>query len=168
MGHAMKTLYLMRHAKSSWKDPRLKDHQRPLNKRGKRAAADMGARFKARGLRPDLLLSSDARRALDTARAICRALDMPPSEIQAEPGLYLATPERILSIVHGLDDRWQRVMLFGHNPGFTDVANLFYPQPIANLPTAGMVELVFDIRHWQDIDRQRLVGSSFDFPKNKS
>lgn len=164
----MKTLLLMRHAKSSWKDPRITGHQRPLNKRGKRAVADMGARFKTRGLRPDLFLSSDARRALDTATAICQALDMPASEIQADPGLYLATPERILSIVHELDDRWQQVMLFGHNPGFLAFANRFYPQPIAKLPTAGIVELVFDIRHWRDIEQQRLMDSRFDFPKNKS
>ena len=77
----MKTLYIMRHAKSSWKDPDLMDHQRPLNKRGKEAAFDMGHRLKARNVRLDIIVSSDARRAMDTAVAIANVLRLPPKMI---------------------------------------------------------------------------------------
>ncbi|BBO93031.1 SixA phosphatase family protein [Desulfosarcina ovata] len=164
----MKTLHIMRHAKSSWKDAGLKDHQRPLNKRGKRAAADMGERFRGQGMAPDLLLSSDARRAMDTAEIICHALDLAPSIIIADSLLYLASANRIEKMVRKLDDCWCRVILFGHNPGLTELVNRFYPTPIANLPTAGVVGLTFDIRRWRDLRRKRLVRSVFDFPKNKA
>jgi phosphohistidine phosphatase len=164
----MKTLFIIRHAKSSWKKPKLSDHQRPLNKRGKRNVVDMGGRLKDRAIRPDLIISSDARRAMDTAMAIIAKLGISPVILREEPALYLASAMQILDIAQNLDDRWQQVMIFGHNPGLTEFVNFFYPQPIANLPTAGVVELRFNVKTWRDIDRQNVMFSDFDFPKKTS
>ena len=163
----MKTLLIMRHAKSSWKDPTLTDHQRPLNKRGKRNVPDMGARLVARKIKPDLIVTSDARRALDTAIPIAGIIGVDPSVIRQEPALYHATPSQLSNLVKGLDDRIEQVMIVGHNPGLGDLANSFLPQSISNLPTAGIVELRFDVDAWQCIDPTCLVHSSVDFPKNK-
>lgn len=159
---------MVRHAKSSWKDPRLEDHQRPLNKRGKKAAPKMARRLKKRGLHPDAIVSSDARRAMDTAAAMADVLDLPGKTIRPNPELYHASAEEILAVVRCFEDDWQQVMVVGHNPGFTDLANLFYPSLIANVPTAGVVELQFNATSWQKIDRQNLKFSDFDFPKNTS
>ena len=163
----MKTLLLVRHAKSSWKDPRLSDHQRPLNKRGKKAAPEMARRLKGLGLQPDVIVSSDARRALDTAAAMAEGLDLPKEVIRPMPELYGAASSEILEIVLQFDDSWQQAMVVGHNPGFTELANRFYPQTIANVPTAGVVELRFDASSWRQIRRNNLEFSRFDFPKNK-
>jgi phosphohistidine phosphatase len=161
----MKTLFLMRHAKSSWKDPWLTDHQRPLNKRGKKAAPEMGRRLKKRGVRLDAVVSSDARRATDTAKAVADVLRMRPTTIRLEADLYHADADEIVEIVCRLNDSWEQVMVVGHNPGFTEVANRFYSDPIANLPTAGIVELVFDVAAWGHINRKNLASGFFDYPK---
>jgi phosphohistidine phosphatase len=163
----MKILLIMRHAKSSWKDPTLSDHQRPLNKRGKRNVPDMGARLVARKIKPDLIIASDARRALDTAIPIARIIGLDPETIMREPALYHATRAQLLKRVKGLDDRFEQVMVVGHNPGLGDLANSFLPQSLSNLPTAGIVELRFDVGAWQAIDPTCLVHSSVDFPRNK-
>jgi phosphohistidine phosphatase len=163
----MKTLYILRHAKSSWKDPTLADHQRPLNKRGKRNVPLMGKRLKARAVRPDRIVCSDARRALDTAIPIAGILDLDPAVIQREPRLYHASEGRLLKLLSRLDDRWAKVMIVGHNPGLTEIANRFLPRRLPNLPTAGIVELRFAMDSWQAIDSHKLVHSSVDFPKNK-
>ena len=162
----MKTLYIVRHAKSSWKDPGLEDHQRPLNKRGRRDVPVMGSRLKARAVRPDLIVTSDARRALDTAIPIAEMLGLERSVIRRDAGLYHASDAWILERVKALDDGWQQVMIVGHNPGLNEFVNRFLASPIPNLPTVGIVELGFKIDAWQAIDQKRLVHSIFDFPKN--
>jgi phosphohistidine phosphatase len=164
----MKTVFIMRHAKSSWKDTHLADHQRPLNKRGKKAAPEMGKRLNERGVRPDAIVSSDARRAMETAASMAAMLGLSSNDIQEDPDLYDAPPNRILSVIHRFMDNWKQVIVVGHNPGLTELANRFYPYPIANIPTAGIVELGFKIASWLEIDRENLEFSSFDFPKNKS
>jgi phosphohistidine phosphatase len=163
----MKTLLLVRHAKSSWKDARLSDHQRPLNKRGKKAAPEMARRLKRLGLKPDVIVSSDARRALDTAAAMAEGLGLPKEVVRPMSELYGAASKEILEIALRFDEGWQQVMVVGHNPGFTELTNRFYPHFIANVPTAGVVELRFDASSWRQISRENLEFSRFDFPKNK-
>jgi phosphohistidine phosphatase len=163
----MKILLMVRHAKSSWKDPSLVDHQRPLNKRGQKTAPEMGRRLQKRGVRPDVIVSSDAIRAVDTAVAMAKIMGARPKAIRQIPELYHGSPDRILTVVQQFDDRWERVMLVGHNPGLTDMVNRLTPDPIANIPTAGVVELRFNTRSWRSIDRDNLEFSWFDFPKNK-
>ena len=163
----MKTLVLVRHAKSSWKNPRLDDHHRPLNKRGKKAAPEMARRMKKRGLRPDAIVSSDARRAMDRATAMTAVLGLPVAVIQPASDLYGASSEKIVAVIRRFPDDWQQVMVVGHNPGFTELANLFYPDRITNVPTAGVVELTFDVASWRDIHRHNLASSHYDYPKRK-
>jgi phosphohistidine phosphatase len=165
LGAAMKILYLMRHAKSSWKDTELEDHRRPLNNRGKRNVPLMGKRLKARSVLLDRIVTSDARRALDTAIPIGNLFGLDSSGILQAPLLYLASHGQILEIVKGLKANWQQVMIVGHNPGLQDAANLFYTPPISKLPTAGIVTLGFEIDKWREIDQRRLIFSDFDFPK---
>jgi phosphohistidine phosphatase len=163
----MKRLYLMRHAKSSWKQPELDDHQRPLNKRGKKAAPEMGRRLNRRGIRLDAIVSSDARRAVDTAAAVAETVGVTAKNIHLDADLYHASPDRILKAIGRFDDPWTQVMLVGHNPGFTALANRFYPHTIANVPTAGIVALTFETASWKHINRNNLTFSDFDYPKNK-
>jgi phosphohistidine phosphatase len=164
----MKTLYLLRHAKSSWDDPELDDFERPLNKRGKRDAPEMGGRLRRRGVSPDLLLSSPARRALSTARTIARKIGYERSEIATDERLYLASPGLLLEIVREQKADLGSVMLFGHNPGFTRLANLLTGERIDNVPTCGFVEIALAGAGWPATDPEsgRLVH--FDFPKNRA
>jgi len=162
----MKTLYLMRHAKSSWKDPGLEDHQRPLNKRGRRDVPVMGRRLKERAIHLDRIVSSDARRAVNTAVPIGELLGLDAAAIRLEPLLYDASRDEILNIVMRLADGWNQVMIVGHNPGLHDVANLFYPPPLPKFPTSGIVTVVLDIDTWHGIDPKRVIHFDFDYPKN--
>jgi phosphohistidine phosphatase len=162
----MKALYLMRHAKSGWKKPASDDHRRPLNKRGKHDVPVMANRLNSRSIHLDRIVSSDARRALDTALPVGTVLGLDDDAIQPAPFLYNATQEQILDIARNFKDEWQQVMIVGHNPGIQDLANRFYAPPIAKFPAAGIVSLVFEIDTWRDIDPKRLIYTDFDFPKN--
>lgn len=163
----MKTLFIVRHAKSSWNDPFLIDHQRPLNKRGQKAAPEMARRLKKRGVHPDAIVSSDALRALETAMSMAQALGLPGKTVHQNPVLYSATSDEIAEIVRRFKDDWNTVMVVGHNPTLTELANQFYPHLIANIPTAGIVELNFNVPSWKLIHRDQVDSSAFDFPKNR-
>jgi phosphohistidine phosphatase len=115
-------LFLLRHAKSSWDDPSIPDHDRPLNKRGRKAAATMRQFIRSEGIRPDLVCVSSARRALQTLEAL-GPWDRPPS-VEIEPELYLARSQKILELVHDVPPSSRVVMVIGHNPGLQDFATL--------------------------------------------
>ena len=162
----MKQLILVRHAKSSWDDERLDDHDRPLAPRGHRDAPRMGKRLARRKLAPDLLLTSTARRARETADYIAAALDIPRSRMASESGIYLASPGELLRVLAGLDDRADSVLLVGHNPGLTELANLLLPSlRLDNLPTAGVVAVDCDTARWRDIESAGFVLDFCDSPK---
>ncbi|RMD75414.1 MAG: hypothetical protein D6818_01735, partial [Bacteroidetes bacterium] len=112
----MKHLYLIRHAKSSWDYPELRDIERSLNKRGRRDAPFMASLLHGKGVRPDLLLSSPATRAYSTAVYFAEALGYPVEQIRVEPVIYHGGEDDILALVRGLDDQLGTVLLFGHNP----------------------------------------------------
>jgi phosphohistidine phosphatase len=161
----MKILTLIRHAKSSWKDPTLPDWDRPLNKRGRRDAPMMGERLAARGAYADLLVTSPAVRAVATAEAIAAEIEYPTDEILLDERLYGADEFEILEVIQGLDDAWERVMLVGHNPGLTDLVNALSPTGIDNVPTCGIVELTYDTESWALIGRIDPVAVDYDYPK---
>ncbi len=138
----MKTVFFIRHAKSSWKEPQQRDFDRPLNKRGKRDAPLMAGKFAARKLPIDALISSPAKRALLTAASFARALELPESAILHEARLYDAYPDTILSLVRALPENYRTVLVFGHNPAFTMLANQFADHPIDNIPTCGIFRIV--------------------------
>ncbi len=161
----MKRLYLLRHAKSSWKDPELADYDRPLNKRGKRDAPFMGQRLKKQGVRPDIILSSPAKRARKTARSIAQEIDYPPKQIRWLESLYAAGSESMLRIVMDCDDDCNQVLLVGHNPGLTDLAERLTGTLVDNIPTAGVMAVDFDIDSWAEVKEGAGAVVFFDYPK---
>ena len=163
----MKRLTLFRHAKSSWKDASLADHDRPLNERGERDAPKMGARLLARKARPSLIMSSTAIRALTTAKQVAEALSYPMEFLQTERRLYLASPAEILELIESQEDNFHDLLMVGHNPGLTDLANHLLPDlGLDNLPTAGVVAMEFPARKWAELTQGNAKLLYYDYPKN--
>lgn len=146
----MKTLILVRHAKSSWKDAELADIERPLNERGLRDAPRMADVFMRQQLRPDLMASSTARRALETAEIFARRLGVEGQQILRVSELYLAEAEDLMDFVRGIDDAFSTVMLFGHNEGISHFANRLLPEEgLGSLPTCAVVAIDFSGDEWK-------------------
>jgi len=164
----MKTLYLVRHAKSSWKYPDLSDHDRPLNKRGKRDAPEMGKRLLKQHAVPNTMISSTANRAYTTARMIAKEVDFPIDEIIPNSDLFHADPSEILDTVHRISDAHQSAMIFGHNPGFTWAANQLANLQIDNIPTCGIVVISFSIDSWAEVGFGKGELVFYDYPKRIS
>ncbi|MYJ96322.1 MAG: histidine phosphatase family protein [Proteobacteria bacterium] len=159
-------LTLFRHAKSSWSNPGLADHDRPLSKRGKRDAPMMGERLAARRARPSAILSSTAKRALTTARRVAEALDYPLEEIRSSRRLYFAGTHQILQFIMEQPAHWPEIIVVGHNPGFTDLANLLLPElRLENLVTAGCVAMDFPTDDWSEIAQAGATLLYWDYPK---
>lgn len=147
----MKSLLLVRHAKSSWDNPGMRDIQRPLGPRGKRDAPRMAGLVREKGHLPDKLVSSSAQRAHDTAAYFARALDMDQWDILIKDEIYEALPDQLQEVVVKLDDEWDTVAMFGHNPGFTIYANRFSEGfRFDNVPTCGIVLIRAEVDHWSD------------------
>lgn len=161
----MKSLTIVRHAKSSWKERGLSDRERPLNKRGKRDAPVMAERIAKAGIRPSQIISSPAVRAWTTAREFARKLGYPPEFLQREDGLYLASLDNLLDVVATQDTGFNNLMLFGHNPGLTDFANYLVPGITNNLPTSGVVSVNLDSDDWMLYDRPATELVLHDYPK---
>jgi phosphohistidine phosphatase len=161
----MKTLYLVRHAKSSWDDPSLADHDRPLNERGQRDVVTMGQRLVQRGVKPDVLLSSPATRALTTAEHLAKAMGIKRKEIVVVDRLYEASPDVLLSVIQGLGDKPERVMLVAHNPGLAELAHHLASE-ITDMPTCAIAEFAFAGASWSDIGKAEPGNVVFDYPKN--
>ncbi len=161
----MKTLYIIRHAKSSWKDPGLTDFERPLNGRGKRNAPEMGRRLQVRGILPELLLASPAKRALATAIAIAEVVGYQPNQIQYNEALYHATVGQLYDVIQAQPNTVQHLAVFGHNPGFTDFANDLANAQIINVPTCGIVAVQVPVASWQQIQPGTGTMLWFDYPK---
>jgi phosphohistidine phosphatase len=163
----MKRLYLVRHAKSSWKNPDLQDFDRPLNKRGKRDAPLMGQRLKKAGARPDLIFCSPAKRAAKTAKALAREIGYPAEKIRWIDSLYAAGTQTLLEIVRSLDDSERHVMLVAHNPGLTYFAEYLTGISVENIPTSGVFAVDFETPSWRDIREAEGKLASFDYPKKR-
>ena len=160
----MKTLFLIRHAKSSKDDPNLADRDRPLADRGLKEAPKMGKRLAKRHVRPDLLVSSPALRALTTAQIIANELGYARKDIVADDRLYASSANGLLAVIHALDPKLDRVMLFGHNPEFTDLAHRL-SSDIADMPTCAVAEFRFDTKKWSDVGNVEPVESALDDPE---
>lgn len=167
----MKYLTIMRHAKSSWAEPGVADHDRPLNERGRRAAPAVAnflhrTYFGGNGSpallpRPDRLVSSTALRALTTAQITREIFLLPVDQLLLESRLYLAEAGSILEILRGFDERWQHVMIFGHNPGMHDFAEKILARAnIPKMPTATAVIMAFPHEFWglADWHEAQLIG----------
>jgi phosphohistidine phosphatase len=155
----MKTLLVLRHAKSSWNDPALDDHERPLNKRGQRDAPRMGELVREYGLIPDVVISSDAVRARRTAEAVAEAARY-AGEILLDPHLYMARPADILSLLPTVRENAETVMIVGHNPGLEELIEQLTGER-QDLPTAALAQIGLSIEQWRDLKRSTrgtLVG----------
>lgn len=161
----MKRLILCRHAKSSWKDLTLEDIDRPLNKRGKRDAPEMGRRLAALNKLPDVIVSSPARRARKTARQLAKALGFGKKNVLILEKMYAASAEELLGIIHTFDDAANLVIMVGHNPETTLLANLLGGLDIDNVPTCGIVALDFAEDSWRNIGKAGGELVFFDYPR---
>jgi phosphohistidine phosphatase len=142
----LKTLLLLRHAKSSWKDASLEDFDRPLTKQGKRVAKGMGKELRRRQLIPDLILSSAARRTQQTAKRVAKTAGY-DGMITAEPRLYLTGVRHHLEVLMGVNDAYGRVLLLGHNPDLEDLVAQLTGQEVS-LPTGALVGIDLEIDSW--------------------
>ena len=161
----MKRLYLVRHAKSSWKQSGLSDRDRPLNKRGKRDAPFMGQRLKKYAACPDLMLSSPAKRALKTAKIIAQEINSPKKSIVINEAFYSRGTHAILDVIRSVDDAHESLMIFGHNPDVTELAELLTDYQVNNIPTCGIFCIDFNVNFWQEVDVGKGIVAFFDYPK---
>ena len=155
----MKTLLVLRHAKSSWNDPSVDDHDRPLNARGTRDAPRMGQLVRELQLAPEVIISSDAVRARTTAAAVAEALGF-AEEIRLERRLYLASPADIVAVVRIVPASATTAMIVGHNPGFEQLVERLTGES-NELPTAALAQIALPIERWRDLKvstRGKLIG----------
>ncbi len=159
----MKKLFIIRHAKSSWKDFSLDDFDRPLNKRGKLNAPFMGEILKEKNVVPDIIISSPALRAKTTAKIIAKKVKY-SQKIIFKKDIYEIGESAIEKILKKLDDENSVVFLFGHNPDLNMLAE-YYVDFDENIPTCGIVEIAFNCGKWKDISSENAKFISFDYPK---
>ena len=164
----MKTVILIRHAKSDWNSPFEKDFDRPLNARGNRDAPVMAGRLTDKMPQVDALISSPATRALSTAEYFADAYGYSPDQIIRIPELYHANAGRFYEIIENTDDRFNNIIVFSHNVGITDFVNSLTSVKIDSMPTCGMFGIRIPILSWTGF---RAAGKNFwffDYPKNNS
>ena len=157
----MKTLFIVRHAKSSWKDSSLSDFDRPLNKRGIRDVPDMGDRLKAQHILPDLMISSPANRALTAAKGIAEQIGYSLANIVEDDALYHASSRDIIQLIANTENKHESLMIFGHNPGFTYLINDLSDFYLDNLPTTGICGIQFQLDNWTDVHNQKGIKAIF-------
>lgn len=162
----MKTLILVRHAKSSWSEPGVSDRDRVLNDRGRRNAPEMGRRLAKRHLKPDVILSSPAVRALTTASLMAEELDYRRADIRVDDRLYAAGADVLVEVVRQLGDGPDRVMVVGHNPEMTDLAQRL-SGTIDHMPTCAVAVFTFDIASWRDLPAAEARSTAFHTPKSR-
>lgn len=159
----MKTVYFIRHAKSSWDNPGLRDFDRPLNKRGLRDAPFMATVLKNKEIEIDRIITSPANRAKTTAGYFARALEV--AELLEDEVIYEAYTDEVLDLVKSQPDHLKQIMVFGHNPTFTSIANLFSTTYIANLPTCGIVRIEGAIDSWALLNEENAKVVDIYYPK---
>jgi phosphohistidine phosphatase len=164
----MKTVIVVRHAKSSWDDPELSDFNRPLNERGERDAPRMARRLKEKDLSIDVVMYSPALRALTTCNVFMDMLGISNDKVVLVKELYHAGDETILNVIRGLNDNFRVAMLFGHNPGLTGFVNNLCEEEIDNVPTTGVVCCDLRIDSWRNIKWGSGEIEFFDYPKKSS
>ena len=159
----MKRLYIIRHAKSSWRNTELDDIDRPLNKRGKRDAPRMGVLLFEHGILPNLIISSPAKRARRTTKKLVKK--MGAVAIHIDQRLYFDDASGMLAVISELDDAVSTAMLVAHNPDCTRVVNELTNSDIVNIPTCGVAGIEFHLPSWKQIS----LGSGrlmlFEYPK---
>lgn len=158
----MRRIFFIRHAKSSWKDEFLADIDRPLNKRGKRDAPFMAKKLAEKVPAVDLLITSSARRARDTSKYFAKKIEV--SEKKVDENVYHAWTDTLIDIVREIPDKYETVLIFGHNPAFTAVYNSFSEHRLDNLPTCGIFEIQVE-GSWSSLSKQKARTGLLLYPK---
>ncbi len=164
----MKSLCLIRHAKSSWAEENTEDFERLLNERGYSDAPKMGRKLFESGFKPDLIISSPAFRAISTARRFSRELTYEPDLIVTDMRIYDARESTLVDLIRQIPDEFNKVALFGHNPGLHQISNYLVPVGPAEFPTCAIAWLDFSIQSWKDITAGNGKLYYYDYPKNNS
>ena len=160
-----KQLIIIRHAKSDWGSASLTDFNRPLNKRGNLNAPEMANRMVKKRIVPELIISSPAVRAITTAKYFANSWHIDIDNIQQEPAIYEANVKSLLNVINNIDNRFNIVALFGHNPGLTDLVN-YFDGHIYEMPTCSIVVIAFPFDSWAEISADTGKVVLFDYPKN--
>ena len=160
----MKTLYIVRHAKSSWKYPNVKDVDRPLKERGITDAHLLSKHLASTFTKPDAFISSYANRALHTAIIFCENFGFPLANLKIKKELYSFSDGYLVKTVKALDDNFNSAIIFSHDHGINSFVNKFGSKPIAHVPTCGVVGIQFDNAHWKNIKKGKTV--LIEAPKN--
>ncbi len=161
----MKKIYLLRHAKSSWDNPELDDFERPLNKRGRRDIPVMAKIINKVADKPELIISSPALRAAYTARTICENAGFSEEILKFDLMIYEASASGLLRLIKNQDSAINHIMLVGHNPGFTQLANYLSDKRVDNIPTCGLFGMELDLDQWQKVDGHCARFLLFEYPK---
>lgn len=160
----MKKIILVRHGKSAWNNPNLTDHDRPLAARGLDDVPEMGFRLKEKGIIPDLIISSSATRAIQTASLLAEVLHLPKSKLIYDKNLYHASGSMILKTIQRQDDLKELIFVVGHNPGMNDFID-FFGGNLDNLPTSGQYGWLVDTEHWIQLRPENTRTWFIDYPK---
>ena len=162
----LKTLLLIRHAKSSWDDASLSDFERPLNERGKKDAPAMAEKLYERGIKIDAFVTSPARRARKTAEQFAKKYKKEKDDLLLKTELYMAGDEAFNSVVEKLNDDFDCVAVFSHNPGITGFANSLTDDiRIDNIPTCGIFAVSIEAKKWNKFKEAKKKFLFFDYPK---
>lgn len=165
LGAGVKTLILIRHAKSDWSTASLSDFDRPLNERGKKDAPEMAKRLVSKKIRIDAFVSSPARRAKKTAAIFAKEYKRTKEEIILIEELYIAAADTFYDVISKTDDKFDSIAVFSHNPGITDFANNLTNARIDNIPTCGIFVVAINAKNWTDIKEAEKTFLFFDYPK---
>ena len=160
-----KFLHIVRHAKSSWDYENISDIDRPLKLKGIKNAYEMARRIKINNTLPELIITSPANRAFHTAAIFTRVFELMFKNLIINENLYAAEEENIIDIIRSTDNSVSSLMICGHNPELTGFVNFYVKNTILNIPTSGIVTLIFDMDSWKEISKNNLVSELFDFPK---
>ena len=161
----MKTIYLVRHAKSSWENPDLHDDERPLLPKGIKKTKLVCKYLKGHNVRVDRIITSYAVRAFETSRIIASCIHYPESNISIDKRLYENGVQGYFNVIYELPDNIGSVMLFGHNPAITSFANKFIPDKIDIIPTSGIVCINYDTDKWEEIDLAEKTLQFYIYPR---
>jgi len=161
----MKKLCLIRHAKSSWKYPELDDFERPLNARGKKDAPLMGKVLIKHKYHSDMILSSPATRAAFTARILAVIINFPEDNIYFHNHLYEADTSKMMSIIRETPENVNNLILVGHNPGLTSLANTLADHFVSNIPTCGIYCMKLTVTSWKELSEKSGKLIFFEYPK---
>ena len=162
-----RVLHIVRHAKSSWDYENISDIDRPLKLRGIRDAYEMARRLKINRRTPDRIVCSPANRAMHTASIFVRVFEKDYNMVCIDARLYAQGYKKIIEVIQEQDDAFTEIMIFGHNPDFSDLAGHYAKESYIDMPTCGIVSISFEADSWKDINQSNAIGEEVDFPKKE-